>query len=130
LEVQAQSLRTLMDDSTRCPSIVIRNTTRGSTHHDLNTRIVTTSKIGLLWASSGAACTKLSLRKPGSSGSYIVNIIDVTSFTARYLGCKNVVAIIPVLVESKSLKPVPGVHVRINCNTQWTQPESPTVSRA
>lgn len=101
-----------MDDSARCPSIVIRNTTRDSTDHDLNTRIVTTSEIGLSWASSGAACTKLSLRKPGSSGSYIVDITDVTSFIARYLGCKNIVSIIPVLVESKRLRPVAGVHVR------------------
>jgi hypothetical protein len=57
-------------------------------------------------------------RKLGSSVRHIVDITDVTSFIVRYLGCKNIVAITPVLVESKRL--IPSVHVRINCKIQWT----------
>jgi len=60
---------------------------------------------------------EVELAKLGSSGSHIVDITDVTSFIMRNLGCKNIVAITPVLVESKRL--IPGVHVRINCKIQW-----------
>jgi len=53
----------------------------------------------------------------GSSGSHTIPITDVTSFIVRYLGCENIVAITPVLVQSKRL--ILGVYVGINCKIQW-----------